>query len=186
MWKLFVLAVASLLLGACATVPQPLMGQYSMLPPNQAANASGERVRWGGTIIETVPEANQTCIYTMSRPLGDSARPYPSGDGGGRFVACHAGFYDPQIFAPGREITVTGSIDGSLTRAVGEYEYAYPRVQADVIYLWPRRIERPYYYDPYPGYFYDPFWGPPGWGYFAPRPVIVVPVRPHHHHRSSH
>ena len=43
------------------------------------------------------------------------------------------------VFSAGREITVTGSITGFETRKVGDYDYRYPIVAADVVYLWPVR-----------------------------------------------
>ena len=57
----------------------------------------------------------------------------------GRFVACRAGFYDPEVFTRGRELTVTGTLHGIVSQKVGDYDYAYPRVEADVVYLWPTR-----------------------------------------------
>src|SRR6185437_7046096 len=87
----------------------------------------------------------------------------------GRFVACKQGFYDPEVFAKGREITVTGSLDGTVQHKIGEYDYTYPRVAANTIYLWPKRpiyMQRP---DPWgPWGPCDPFWsgwGCGGWGY---------------------
>ncbi|HET6632370.1 MAG TPA: Slp/YeaY family lipoprotein [Rhodanobacteraceae bacterium] len=175
MWKLLMLAAASLLLAACATVPERLTGQYASVPPNQAAEASGAHVRWGGTILKTVPESHQTCIYAMARPLSATTRPYAEGNEGGRFVACHAGFYDPQVYAPGRAITVTGSIDGS--RKVGNYGYPYPRLQANVIHLWPQREDRPtplYRNDPDYLCYDSDTWKPGGWG---PRVCRAMPSR---------
>lgn len=186
------LASAVALLAACATVPKPLEGTYSNISTMgaQQGGAGGTKVRWGGEIIKTEPGPQQTCFYLLSRPLDAQARPRDGGgDQQGRFVACHAGFYDPEVFTKGRELTVTGTVHGIVSKKVGEYDYAYPRVEADVVYLWPRRpVVRNYG----PGY-YDPFWGPwgPGWGpawgggwgypyYRSPR-VIVVRPPPHKH-----
>lgn len=178
MLKLLLPVAACLALGACATVPQPLAGEFTPVTLHQAASANGSQVRWGGEIIETVPGSDHTCIYALSRPLDASARPESDQDSMGRFVACHAGFYDPAIFTKGRDITVVGSLDGTLTRKVGEYDYPYPRVAADTIYLWPRPSTRQAERRPF---IYDPFWGPrwanPYW-YPGPR-VIVVPTHDH-------
>ena len=46
------------------------------------------------------------------------------------------------MFKQGRELTISGKIDGYETRKIGDYDYRYPRVAADVIYLWPERRER--------------------------------------------
>ncbi len=163
---------AGALLAGCATVPEPLTGQFSQVTLQDAGNAAGSEVRWGGEIIETVPAADHTCIYALSRPLDRSARPQPEKESMGRFVACHAGFYDPEIFAKGREITVTGSVDGSITRKVGDYPYPYPRVAADNIYLWPVKAAIRHT----PMGMYGPYWGPGYWDpfWYRPSPVIII------------
>lgn len=176
MYKILILAGACLGLAACASVPKPLAGQFSTVSLQDASQANGTRVRWGGEIVDTVPGADHTCIYALSRPLDSQARPQVNKDSMGRFVACRNGFYDPEIFAKGREITVTGTVAGSITRKVGDYDYAYPRIEADTVYLWPRpKPVSPYFYRD--SMMYDPFWGPrfydPFW--YRPAPIIVVP-----------
>ena len=49
------LAMASVLLAACATQPTPLQGEYFAVTPRDAAaaNDTGEVVRWGGRIVQT-------------------------------------------------------------------------------------------------------------------------------------
>jgi outer membrane lipoprotein len=187
LYRILSLAAASALLAACATVPQPLQGNYATNVTSvsaQQGGANGTSVRWGGEIISTEPGQQSTCFYVLGRPLDDQARPTSSGnnDSQGRFVACRAGFYDPEVFKRGREITVTGIVQGTMTRKVGDYDYAYPRVEANVVYLWPKRpvvVGYPYgpgWYDP----FWGPYWGGPywggwgGWGGFYGPPVIIV------------
>jgi outer membrane lipoprotein len=190
------LVAAIALLGGCATIPQPLAGNFANVSTASAqqGGAGGTHVRWGGEIIKTEPGQQQTCFYLLSRPLDSQARPQAgsAGDNQGRFVACRSGFYDPEVFTRGREVTVTGTIHGTVSQKVGDYDYAYPRVEADVVYLWPK----PQVYSNYgPGY-YDPFWGPGfgpywgggpwggGWGggyWGGPRVIVVRPPPPHHH-----
>jgi outer membrane lipoprotein len=184
LYRIFSLAAACALMAACATVPQPLQGNFTNVSSlnAQQGSANGTQVRWGGNIISTEPGQQSTCFYVLAHPLDSQARPTGgSSDTQGRFVACHSGFYDPEVFKPGREVTFTGTVQGTMTRKVGDYDYAYPRLEASVVYLWPKRqvmAGYPYYG---PGW-YDPFWGPywgPGWGWggwggwYAP-PVIVV------------
>ena len=57
----------------------------------------------------------------------------------GRFIACRTGFYDPAVFEPNREMTFTGRIEAYDTRKIGGFDYRFPRVAADVVYLWPIR-----------------------------------------------
>lgn len=177
------LVAASLTLAACATVPQPLTGTYSNITTlnAQQGGAGGEHVRWGGEIIKTEPGAQETCFYLLARPLDDQARPTPgnANQGQGRFVACRAGFYDPEVFSRGRELTVTGTVHGTVSQKVGDYDYAYPRIEADVVYLWPKRQYGngyPGYYNPYwgPGFgpWGDPFWG--GYGFYGYGPRVIV------------
>jgi outer membrane lipoprotein len=178
-WKPLVATAATLVLAACATVPAPLQGGFAPLDPAHASEggASGTPVRWGGTIISTEPGEQQTCFYVLSQPLDASARPREGGASMGRFVACHAGFYDPEVFTKGREITVTGTVHGTVSRKVGQYDYAYPRVEASTVYLWAPRPDIVRYRDP----FYDPWWGP-GFGpwydpfWYQPRVIVVRPV----------
>jgi outer membrane lipoprotein len=192
LYRYIATATALALLGGCASIPQPLVGNYANVPTSRAqqSGASGTRVRWGGEIIKTEPGPQQTCFYLLSRPLDSQARPETgsSGEDQGRFVACRNGFYDPEVFVRGRELTVTGTLRGTVSQKVGDYDYAYPRVEADVVYLWPKYVP----VTRYPPGYYDPFWGPgfgpgygygygdPFWGYRQPRVIIVQPApRPH-------
>lgn len=137
--KTLLVLVACSLLAACVTAPRPLQGQFSTLRPEEIANrqAQGETVRWGGRIVSVLPQANRSCFEIVAAPLGDNGRPRRVDHSDGRFIACRAGFYEPEVFAAGREVTVTGHVEGMEVRKVGDYDYRYPRVSADVVYLWP-------------------------------------------------
>ncbi len=128
-------------LGACATMPTPLQGQYSSLLPAQASdqNSNDGHVRWGGTVVTVHTESERSCFEIVGTRTGADGRPERLDKSEGRFIACRKGFYDPVVFSAGREITVTGSITGFETRKVGDYDYRYPIVAADVVYLWPVR-----------------------------------------------
>ena len=172
------LALSLLVLSGCATAPAPLRGEFSALTPAEASRnqVTGERVRWGGTIVGTDPRAEETCFEVLGRPLSDTGRPRRTDAGAGRFLACRGGFYDPAIFADGRELTVVGRVSGSETRPVGQYAYAYPRVDADVVFLWPERDERDVYYVGTMGLWHRPYWA--GYTIRAYHPVrYVVPRR---------
>ena len=139
-----VLALAAVaLLGACATAPQPLQGNFLAVTPEQAVAGQqiGAAVRWGGRIVETKPGPDGTCFQVVATPLNATGRPdSDNADAGqGRFIACRAGFYDPAVFEVNREVTFTGRLEGYENRRIGEYDYRFPRVAADVVYLWPKR-----------------------------------------------
>ena len=163
------LPIALFALTGCATAPKPLQGEFAAAAP-EAVPSNGERVRWGGEIIRVVNAADRSCFEVLARALDSRARPLRRDRSDGRFLACRSGFYDPAVFEAGREITVTGTIDGNELRKVGDYDYRYPRVAADVIYLWDERETVNYAYPA----FYDPFWFRPWWG---PSYVVI-----HHSH----
>jgi outer membrane lipoprotein len=171
-YKIFLLASLATL-GGCATMPAPLSGEFAGVSPKQAGSAQGQRVRWGGEIIKVDPKADVTCFEILARDLSSQARPVHHDESEGRFLACRQGFYDPAVFTAGREVTVVGAVAGSEKRPVGDFEYSYPRVNADVVYLWPKRPLYTQNYDPWP--YYGPYWG---WGWWGP-PVVIVRHRFH-------
>lgn len=177
----------TLLLSGCATVPQQLAGtDFVAVSPQQAASQAlrGPRVRWGGQIISVETKSDSTCFEVLSRELRSDARPREHDASDGRFLACGKGFYDPEIYTKGRDLTVVGELAGTEQHNVGEFAYTYALVDVDSVYLWPE-----YHYHDYYGY-YDPWWpyygyGYPywGWGYWWAPPVVVVhPPGPGHHH----
>ena len=140
--RLAVLATATALLAACASQPQPLQGAFAQISPRDAVttDSTGAMVRWGGRIVDVEPQPNRTCFEMISTRLSNTGRPYwASDDVGGRFIACRTGFYDPALFEKNREVTFTGRVAGYENRRIGQYDYRFPRVEADVVYLWPIR-----------------------------------------------
>lgn len=152
------LLALTVLLAACATQPQPLQGQFDPITPRAATerDSTGALVRWGGRVVQVEPQTNRTCFEMISTRLGSDGRPYwASDDVGGRFIACRTGFYDPALFEKNREVTFTGRIDGYQTRKIGGYEYRFPQLAADVVYLWPLRERVDVITQPAPW----PWWG---------------------------
>jgi outer membrane lipoprotein len=172
------LITATLLaLSGCATVPKPLAGEYGSASPRDNAT-EGNRVRWGGAIITVEPREQHTCFQILGRELDATGRPRrPNDSSEGRFLACRSGFYDPAIFDKGRELTITGTVTGSETIRVGEYDLRVPHVDADVVYLWPERYSFDEYYQPYPAFYWDPFFG---------APLVRYHHYPRRHHHRNH
>jgi len=141
-FRLLASACLAALAAACASQPKPLQGDYTQITPREAAerDSAGAVVRWGGRIIQTQPAENRTCFEMISTRLDVYGRPYwAEDDTRGRFIACRPGFYDPAVFENDRDVTFTGRVDGYENRRIGQYDYRFPRVAADVVYLWPVR-----------------------------------------------
>lgn len=158
--------MTGLSLTACTTIPEQLKGDYTTLTPKDSTEDNLETpVRWGGAILETRPENNYTCFEILSKQLQTSMRPENTDQAGGRFIACKPGFYDPEVFKKGREVTVTGKLIHMDIRKVGEYDYHFPVVDIEFMILWPKRRNRVHYgmYQPY--YWHYPYYGPRYWRY---------------------
>ncbi|WP_376696503.1 Slp family lipoprotein [Wenzhouxiangella sp. EGI_FJ10305] len=152
------LVVSALLAAGCATVPpEPLGGEFGNLTPEQSGDRNvGERVRWGGSIVDTRPGESETCIEVLARTLDARARPRSGDADEGRFLACRDGFEDPAVFEGGRDITVVGTLTGFVEGNIGDFRYVYPRVEADTLFLWSEEVPARYYHDPW--YYRDPWW----------------------------
>ncbi|MHB8353574.1 MAG: Slp family lipoprotein [Burkholderiales bacterium] len=130
-------------LGACSTfVPASLGGNdFADVTPHMAQHnpeVLGQRVRWGGSIANVTSAKDHTCFQVVSHPLGYSARPEEDDNTNGRFIACIAGFYDPEIYAVKRQITVIGTLQTPTIGNIGHYRYIFPNVDIETIYLWPK------------------------------------------------
>lgn len=155
--RLVGLLLAASLLAACATVPEPLAGDFTAVAPDQSGDRHiGSQVRWGGRIIDTRPGQQETCIEILAADLDDRARPRLDDADRGRFLACREGFKDPAIFDSGRAITVVGTLENFIEGRIGEFRYVYPRVAAETFYLWADKPDVVYYRDPWS--YYDPWW----------------------------
>jgi outer membrane lipoprotein len=119
----------------------------------------GKIVIWGGEIIETVNQKdNTTLIEVLQKPLNWLKEPKETNESGGRFLALVEKFLDPHIYRKGREITVAGKITGVKKRPLGELEYSYPLVLSEEIYLW--RINWYHHPLPYNDYYFPEYpWG---------------------------
>jgi outer membrane lipoprotein len=158
--------MASLALGACETMPPELAagGPYLDISPAQARSSDYEqqRVRWGGAIIQTLPQGQRTCFEMAGLALDSVGEPLASDVSTGRFTACADGFYEPAIYSTGRHLTFTGRIQGRARHTIGNHTFEFPKLEAGRVYLWPKRSE--VIYVPYSAHWYpydDFYWGYP-------------------------
>jgi outer membrane lipoprotein len=157
-------------LAACATplptaVTAPAQGDPGVaavrLDPSRYL---GTAVRWGGTIARVDNRADATEVEVVSRPLEGGGRPREVDRSEGRFIARMPGFLDPAIYASGRALTVAATVEGGVTRPIGEFPYRFPVVRATAWHLWEPLAEP--VPRPWPGGFWypSPFWpGPCRW-----------------------
>lgn len=183
---ILLLGLIPVLVTGCVTYPiarniqdqaQPLTLAQVKADPGAC---QGTIVIWGGRIIKTVNDANRTALYVLELPLGGDGRPLEYANTSGRFIASSKGFLDPEVYRPGRLVTVAGAVAGLESEPVQNAKYIYPVVTVKQIHLWP--VERTYYndgYSDYPyGYWYGyypgwywwgwyPAWGWGGWGWYG-------------------
>lgn len=160
----YLLAVAAAALSACTAVPTQLEGVYTEISPARVEpGVYGSTVRWGGVILDARNKENQTCFEILSRDLSKYLRPLVEDSTAGRFIACKEGFYDPEVFAKGRELTVTGQIRNMEVRQIDEFNYRYAVLDVSNLVLWEKRKDV-LVYDHYDS-FYSPYYWRAGWGY---------------------
>jgi len=154
------LAAVTLLFSACTTIPEQLQGSYAEISPARVEpSVYGSSVLWGGVIIDAKNKENDTCFEILSREMDKYRRPLVEDRTSGRFIACKPGFYDPEVFAKGREVTITGTIRNIEARQIDEFSYRYPVLDIDELVLWEVRQDVLVYNN------YDPFYYPYYWGY---------------------
>jgi outer membrane lipoprotein len=156
-WPALLLPV--ILVAGCATAPESLQPVPEVQPgvADAQANpqaAAGATVVWGGTIAAISNHGDGTRLEVLARPLDGVRRPVADDRSEGRFRVFFAGFLDPHVYAPLREITVRGRITGVAEGRIGEFPYRFPEVEAVSVHLWPRPEPTVIYRDP----FWDPWW----------------------------
>ncbi|MDZ4729616.1 MAG: Slp family lipoprotein [Xanthomonadales bacterium] len=157
---LLIALLATLMMTACTSIPTQLQGEYADVSPARVEPATfGTPVRWGGIIIDAKNETNRTCFEVLSRELDRYMRPKVEDITAGRFIACKNGFFDPEVFAKGREVTLVANITGIEEHKIDEFNYRYPLLEVNDLVLWEERQDVLIYRD-----FYDPYWYPYAWG----------------------
>ena len=137
-------------------------------------NYRGNTVILGGEVIETRTTPEGSTILVLERALALDRKPSDYAASGGRFMVRFDRFLDPVQFAPGRQITVAGRVEGTTSEKVGEAPYQYVLLEGREIHLWADRTQYPTGYGYYPYYYYpDPFYYP-------------FPYYRRHHYRAHH
>ena len=177
------LSVGLLVAGCVGVIPQAAREgidpnfTFAELAANPEA-ARGRRVAFGGEILQVTVRAQETEIEVLHHPLRADDSPDLSAPSAGRFLVRRAGFLDPAVYPAGRLVTAVGAVEGAAERPLGEINYRYPVIRAELLYLWPRYQvvypPTPYFYYPYPYPWFPPYYryryrfypyryGPPFW-----------------------
>ncbi len=139
----FLAAVIVLLqLVACATTP-PLdtRGVDQRITTRQAVATPdalrGRKILWAGVIVQGGNRQNSTQLEMLAYPLRSNNRPDTNAAALGRFIIVQRGYLETVDYAPGRSLTVVGTLDGVRHGKVGEADYDYPVVLSEQLRLWP-------------------------------------------------
>jgi len=135
---IFIFFVLSLT--ACASSPLKLEGVNRTVTPAMISEDhpyTNTRVVWGGMIVKTQPLQQMTQIEVLAFPVDSNGEPDRQTTSQGRFVIQHQGFLEPADFAPGRWVSVVGTIGQPQMGTVGKASYRFPLIQPEQLYLWP-------------------------------------------------
>ncbi|MBN1850296.1 MAG: Slp family lipoprotein [Deltaproteobacteria bacterium] len=141
-WVLSVI-LAILLLQGCTSVISKSMRQevdlnltFEQVIKDPDAH-TGQMVLFGGTIIRTENVTGQARIFVLQRPLIFRDEPTAKDITMGRFIISVQDFLDPEIYKPGRKVTVAGPLTGKEVHPLDGIEYPYPVIAKKELYLWP-------------------------------------------------
>lgn len=133
--------IIALLATACATTPKlNTQGVDSTLTPNLPSEilgqSVGQRAHWGGVIISSRNQADESVVEVLAYPLGDSGRPNTDSAPQGRFLAVKQGYLETLDYSPGRIASFVGTLQPPRTGRVGDASYRYPVLRIDQSALW--------------------------------------------------
>ena len=125
-------------LTACVQPPRPLRGSFSDISPKayQQKPVKDLLIRWTGFVIDVENKADHSCLTIMAKVSDMMAKPSRNIRLDlGRFIACKPNFLEPEFFKH-KAVTITGPVKKLVNKKIDELDYAYPLVDAEVIYVW--------------------------------------------------
>lgn len=160
--RLFLIA-ASLLLGACSTLPPAFEDarikdvSYAQVSAD-AEPYTNQLVRWGGIVVEVKKEGDDNMMQVLSYPLDSYGRPDIDKPSEGYFLVKSTKKLDPKIFFASREIVVVGVIEGKTEPSAESGRTGLPLLNATAIHPWPIAYRDNYYRYCPDCYFRQLFW----------------------------
>lgn len=135
------LIMSMLLVGGCTT-PYDIGNADPRVTPVEAAkdvaSMLNHTVAWGGLIAASKNLKDKSELEVVGYPLDSEHRPDHDAKPTGRFLVIQSGYLETADYAPGRLITVVGTVMETRTGTVGETKYVYPVVTASKLRLWPK------------------------------------------------
>lgn len=174
--RLLGMTILLISVGAC-TAPYPVPKDNLSLAEvqNNIGSHKNKLVAWGGIIMATDNKQNASTLTILAKPLDNFGQPIVSETSYGRFLARSSGFLDPAVFAPGCQVTVTGTIIDTENHKIGEYNYAMPVLNIETYRIWTRP-------PPPPSTTAAPAYGVSGYWWYDPwypmYPVYPYPIYP--------
>lgn len=104
-------------------------------------DATGGVVLWGGVILSSENLETGTQIEVLSYPLDHLQRPDSRRTATGRFLVVHPDYLETLDYAPGRLLTLTGTLAGMETGKIGSADHQFVKLVPDQVYLWSRSGE---------------------------------------------
>lgn len=140
--RLILALLLGALLGACAAAPKlDTQNVDKTLTPQLASEildlSAGRRVHWGGVIVASRNEANESIVELLTYPLGDSGRPNTDSAPLGRVLAVKQGYLETLDYSAGKIASFVGTLQPSRTGRVGDSQYRYPVLRIEQSALWP-------------------------------------------------
>lgn len=126
-------------LSACATPPlndEVVSVQLTPEQIRQQPEAAKGTVIWGGVIVSSVNLMDRTQFEVLAYPLDRHQRPATEQKSLGRFLLQSPDYIETENYAPGRELTAIGSLQGLTKGEVGNAKYQYPTVTVSDVHLW--------------------------------------------------
>jgi len=115
----------------------------------------GRIVIFGGTIVQVSSTDKGTLIEVVARALDYWGRPERVKKTAGRFILLYPAYLNTLLYAPGREITVAASVQGTMAKALEDQDLLFPLFVSKELKLWEddRHVRTgPQWFDP----LYDP------------------------------
>jgi len=98
----------------------------------------GKIVMFGGKILNNQASPSASELTVLHLRIDGRDRPKEGDQSEGRYLIQSDQFLDPAIYKKETLLTVAGKITGSEVRAIGGFEYVYPKLKAIEIKLWPK------------------------------------------------